>query len=223
MVILAFFFTFKGVISHVFLSISSNISLPARVSPEFRILAEENARLKLVLSRSSQVMEENRLLRQAFNIKDREDIEVFYSSVLGFHPSSYRRIAFIDLGVSERAGKGMLAVNEQGFLLGKILKAYEGYSQLILLNDPYFSLPVRIENKVTGSLKGDLSGLLKVKYVEAKADVVRGDGVWVDYSGYPVYVGEVVRVNRSGDDFFLDIEVSPAANIFFVRRFFLIK
>ncbi|MCD6584044.1 MAG: rod shape-determining protein MreC [Candidatus Omnitrophica bacterium] len=192
------------------------------VSLRIEELKKKNLDLRLTLERMKELDEENRRLRRALSIKERRP-DLTYARVLGFYPSGFRKVAFIDLGKNDGVVKGTLAIDNQGYLLGKVSQSFNEYSELILLDDPYFSLPVLIENKTAGLLKGTLSGSLKILYVEGDKNITIGDKVWLKYSDLPITVGRVQQVRETKNDFFLDIEVKPESNVYSVNEVFLLK
>jgi len=220
--IVLFLLTFKRILLALFFSFPNNILFPSIVSSRIEELKRKNLDFRLTLERMKTLEEENRCLRRALGIKERRP-DLIYARVLGFYPSGFRKVAFIDLGKRDGIIKGTLAIDSQGYLLGKISQSFNEYSELILLDDPYFSLPVLIENKTAGLLKGTLWGSLKILYVEGDKNISIGDKVWLKYADLPIVVGRVQRVRETKNDFFLDIEVKPKSNVYSVREVFLLK
>ncbi len=217
------FFVFRTAILEVFFSLSRNVLFSSSSLFQTRDLQKENLILSLKLDKLRSLEEENKRLRRALNIKEEGEADLVCGTILGFYPSVYRRVVFIDSGKSNNIKKDMLAIDDRGFLVGRILEVYKNYSELVLLNDPYCSLPVLIEDKTTGFLKGTLSGAPKILYVENTQGVKSGDVVWVNYLGLPVTIGEITKVRENKGDFFLDIEVAVSANIYSLRQVFVLK
>ncbi len=207
----------------MFFSLSKNILFSSDISFQRRDLQKENLVLSLKLDKLKNLEEENKRLKRALGIKKESEVDLICGMVLGFYPSAYRRIAFIDAGKSKGIKKDMLAIDDKGFLVGRILESYKNYSELILLNDPYCSLPVLIEDKTAGLLKGTLSGGPKMLYVEGSQGVELNDNVWVNYLGFGVGIGKVIKIRENKNDFFLDIGVSVTANIYSIREVFIVK
>ena len=217
---------FKDTFIHLFRGASRNMMFSAnKTSAPLAALQKRNVALTLKLEELRQLKVENEKLREALGLTQSGDFNVYYAKVWGFSPSSWRRIAFITIEEGTQLRQDDLVINENGFLVGKILEIFDDYATVALLNDPYFSLPVFIEHKGMGLLQGTLGGELKISYIEAQQGVKPGDRVWVSSPKYPssIYVAKITDVKRSKDELFLDVEATSLANINFVREVFLIQ
>jgi cell shape-determining protein MreC len=119
---------------------------------------------------------------------------------------------------------GAYAINEEGFLVGRITDVRDDYARVVLLADPDFSLSVFVGETSFGLLRGGLAGL-KILYIENTERIRQGDAVWLLIPGFgiPLHVGEVKRAAPADDNLFLDVEVRPFAAGTLPRKIFIIR
>ncbi len=216
---------FKDIFVYFFVVTARNTQLSYRRGVETDKVREENARLKLEAGRFAHLEEENARLKKALAIREKSDLKLVYAPIIGFSPSVWRRIAYISVGSSNDVSRDDLVIDENGRLVGKVLEAKDNFSEVVLLSDPYFSLPVFIRDKGMGLLKGMLGGELRILYVEENQGVEAGDRVNAlnRQAGFPIEIGTVRQAKISGDDFFLDVRVKPSADIQSARNVFVVK
>lgn len=219
------FLVFKNVFVYLSLFSAQNLVFSYRKTDSINDLKKENVQLTLEINRLRSLEEENTRLKKALNITETSRAGLIYARIVGFSPSVWRRIAYIGIGRTQGLHEESLAINEEGFLVGKVLEVKKGYTRVGLLNDPYFSLPVCIEDKGMGLLQGTLRGNLKLRYIEEGQKVKEKDCVWLTCknTSFPIHVGRVSAVKKKDDDFFLDVEVVPSAQIHSLREVFLLK
>jgi len=157
----------------------SYITLHA-TNDENRRLLQENGRLKL----------ENTYLQNELARADRaKALELFSAhtpskmvaaTVFMSGAGSSSRVVYVDRGSGSGVMRGMAVVTPDG-IVGKVISAYPGTSQVLLINDPDFAAGVISQKGVRGTLKGDGSPLCKVDYVPLDEKVAVGD--WFFTSG----------------------------------------
>jgi len=187
-------------------------------------MEEKNLLLRLEIERLNNLKEENKRLRKALRALGTTSCggNLIYREVIGFSPSLWRREVYIEK--SKEIEKGDLALNKDGYLVGKVTYIGKKFGVVTLLNDPQFFLPVFIEDKGRALLKGDLRNRLKMLYVEEEQGVKEGDRVWVKDKkiNLPIYVGKIVKVKKTLDSFFLDVEVTPFASLSLIKEVFIL-
>jgi rod shape-determining protein MreC len=226
LVLLIVLATFKETILSLFITFSKNITFSTgKYASQLEELKRRNLELSLKIERLKDIEEENRRLRKALDIKENSKIDLIPAAILGFCPSTWRRRAFINLGKNKGIKEGNLVINEDGFLVGKVSGVREDYSEIILLNDPEFSCSVFIEDKGMGFLEGTLGGRLKILYVEDNQGIRLNDKVWVGSGNlaFPIQIGRVSKAKKDKDQFFLDVEITPFANLYSIRQVFIIR
>src|SRR5262249_42906916 len=177
-----------------------------------RQMREELGRLKM----------ENQFLRTELSTADRaRALSVFQAHtqsrtvaarVIGAGAGSGSKVVFVDRGSLGGVEKGMAVVTPDG-IVGKVLAAFPGSSEVLLITDPTFAAGVISQkNRVHGILKGLGYGRCRVEGVqdEEKLDV----GEWFYTSGddrvFPkgMPVGQV-KVARNGSPF-KEVMVDPS-------------
>ena len=109
-------------------------------------------------------------------------------------------------------------------MIGKIIETKDSFSKLLLIDDPFFKLPVFIKDEAFGLLKGGPGGM-KVMYVEDAENVKEKDPVWAKVPGLslPINIGEVRRSKKDPDSLFWDIDVKIFSEYPLLHKIFIIK
>lgn len=222
---LLLFLIFYESVATLFIVVSRSLKTTAGQSEEIEDLKIENMVLSLKIEELDSLAKENERLRKALALKEENNITVISGRIWGFSPSSWRRIAFCSAGERQNVQKNSLVITEGKLLVGKVLDVFDHYCTLLLVNDPYFSLPVLIEEKGMGLLQGRLSGDPQILYVEEQQEVAAGDSVRATSEKIPftLRVGRISNVTQSPDDFFLNVEAAPDVQIHTVTDVFIIQ
>ena len=216
----------RGTLQSIFLvSLENTILVGRKYRSEINRLKREKLNLYLQVKRMKSLKEENERLKRALHFKKDTDIDLILGFVVGFEPSNWRRIAFVNVGKREKIKEGMYVVDENGYVVGKVYSVGEHFSQVEFLNDPDFSLYVFIGSNNRGLLKGTLGGKIKVMYMEKYKKVSVGDKVWVEsiVSHLPLEIGKVCKVSKEDNSLFLDIEVQPSSKLFSSQMIFILR
>ena len=220
-----FILPFHNTVRYLFIFLSKGINLnPKRISRRIDDLEKDNLKLRLELQEFEEFKEENRKLKAALQFKETSDIELIGAEIVAFNPSSWRRIVIINVGSNDGVEEGLFAINEDGYLLGKIVTAKESYSYLMLVNDPDFNIPVIVGQSSIGLLQGGLDQV-KVLYLEKTESIKKGDKIWLKSApdSLPLYVGIVSNVVDSRDNLFWEVEVELFSQAFPLHSTFIVK
>lgn len=201
----------------------SNFS-PTTHQKENKYLSEAKLACKLELTQYQDLLKENKLLRQMLDFKERSGLDLIVSKVIAFSPSSWQRYAFIDVGKDREVEPGMIVLDKNGNLVGKIDQIYKNRSKVILMNNPDFQIPARIGKDIFGLLQGNISGL-EVLYVEKDDLVDTGDLVYTATSIFDtsVEVGRVSLIRKREANLFYEIQVEPFSKDKHSRVVFVLK
>ncbi|MDD5440843.1 MAG: rod shape-determining protein MreC [Candidatus Omnitrophica bacterium] len=216
---------FKDFISYIFITFSRNLLVDkARFERVMAIQQEENLELLFDLRQTEQLKKENETLRKALDFKKRSSLDFLGAEILAFDPSDWRRIITVNVGISDGVYKGMYAIDENGWLVGKVVEVWNNYATVMFVNDPDFSAPVFIGDNAFGLLSGGLDKI-RIRYVDDSDNIKTGDKVWVRIpaSMVPIYIGEVSKVNKDENDLFLDVQVTVFSEDSFNGRIFIVK
>ena len=220
-----FILPFHNTVRHIFALLSEGLTLsPHRLSSKISQLEKENIKLDLEANAYALLKEENESLKKALKFKEEKRVELIGAKVIAFNPSNWRRIIVIDIGENDGIRDGSFAIDENGWLLGKIIGVKKNYSYLMLVNDPDFNIPVIVGQSSMGLLQGGLDEV-KVLYLERDKDIKVGDDVWFKAGSFslPLYVGEVKSIGDSKNSLFWDVEVKMFSQAFALRNVFIVK
>ncbi len=166
---------------------------------------------------------ENQFLRNELATADRaRALALFQTSsphrllaahVVGTSTAPGSRVQFLDRGANEGVRRGMAVITPDG-IVGRIMSAQPGGSQVMLLTDTNFAAGVISgKGRVIGIAKGQGHASVLVDYVQNE-DTVEVDEIfytsgddWIFPKGLPV--GRV-KVSRRGRGLFKEIFIEPA-------------
>lgn len=173
-------------------------------------LREENIRLREL------TQAENRL-RKMLQLKTQIPGPSQLAEVVGRGPSPFLQALFINKGRRDGLRQGMPVLHPDG-LVGRLERTAESYSQVLLLNDPGFSVDCLTQrSRVRGIWTGNPEGFSQIKYVSRNDDIQAGDIIIT--SGldqvFPkgLYIGRVKRVVSQTKGNFLFVEVVPEVDL----------
>jgi len=197
---------------------------PSGQFKEIKKVESENLSYILKIRELEYLEKDNIRLRKALSFKENSRLNLIGAEVISFDPSSWRRIITINLGDQDGVEKGLYAIDENGWFIGKVVNVKKHYAQIMLVNDPDFSLPVFVGSRLMGLMKGGLSGVT-VLYIDEAGDLKEKDKVWVKVASLasPIYLGEVSRVYKNDDDLFWNIKVNLFSENPFLHKVFLVK
>lgn len=180
--------------------------------------------LSLQIKELQYLKDENERLKKALGFKKEKKVNLEAVKIVSFDPSSWRRLVTINAGKTRGIKEGSSAINEEGYLLGRIVRIENSYSRLILIDDPNFSLPVFVGKSSSGLLCGSLSGA-KIRYIEDGDQIQVKDKVWCKIAAYafPVYIGEVKGIRKNKDDLFWDVDVRLFSQNPLLHKIFIVK
>jgi len=174
----------------------------------------ENLRVEQVRLRDD--AEQARRLQSLLGFKEHFISKTVAAQVIGSSGSDYSRSVFIDKGSNEGIRKDMAVITADG-VVGKILRADSGTSQVLLLDDQSSGVGAILEgSRLQGVLRGTpvgevvLEKVLSDEQVQPGERVMTSGGDQIFPKGLPA--GVVTSVTR-GPEAFLNIRVRPAANL----------
>jgi len=219
------FLPFKNVIRNLFSFLFHKITVTSKeISQENEKLKKDNILLKIKVKESKHLRKENLSLKEALNFKADNEFNLVGVGVLSFSPSSWRRYLLINGGKDIGLEKGLLALDKNGNLIGKITEVRKNFSHLLLITDPNFDLSVFVGELGSGLLKGNLTGA-KILYIEEDEAIKKGDRIWVraNSSTSAIEIGKVKNIKKGSNQLFCDITVKLASEDAFFDKVFIIK
>ena len=152
--------------------------------------------------------------RPALNLRGGE----IRARVIGFEGNNFLDYLRIDLGSADGIEQGMPVVTEQGGLVGRIDSVTSDTASVLLIRDPESSVnAITLENRVTGVVRGDVSGNLILDLVPQNEQLAAGELVLTsgialsDRPRFPrgLSIGQIVSVDRSDNETFQRAVVRP--------------
>ncbi len=207
----------------VFHSVKQESSETVRSIVEAKKLKEENINLRLRLMdlrhrlrRSAALETENRKLKRLLGIKRVLKLKAIPARVVGWLGNYWDYMFKLDKGKRDGVAAGMAVVGANG-IVGQIRYVYDTYSVAISNTNPDFSVHVEdYRSRVRGVARGN-GYRIKVDYINPAEDVRMGDlFVSTGIGGiFPpgLFVGRVVRVTKSIEERFLNVELVPSDRI----------
>lgn len=187
-------------------------------------VSKENELLKNDIDK---LKEENNQLKEAALLSNRlkellafkEDISgpAVAADIIGIENTGWVRTASINKGSSDGIKRDMAVVTPLG-IVGRIIEVQPTTSKILLVTDPRCNIDVVVQrSRIKGITEGTGTNRLVLKYVRHEDDIQIGDKLISSGLGgiFPkgMVVGEVFRVEKGGDNFFMDIELKPGADL----------
>jgi len=172
-------------------------------------LKEEIEDLRLQNSRLKQTEEELEELRALYRLEEKyQDYPKIGARIIAKDVSNWQHIYIIDKGQNDGLEKNMVVLASGG-LAGRILETGPNYSKIMAIIDDTSSVSAKsARTEDVGFVKGDQqlssSGLCKMEYIDANAEMIEGDEIITSQLSefYPtgLTIGTVkeIRTDQSG-------------------------
>lgn len=157
-----------------------------------------------------------RRLQALLGFKEQFISQTLAAQVIGSSGSDASRVIYIDKGTSDGVTDNMAVITADG-IIGKVAKAFHSSSQVLLISDQSWGAGgILTQSRLQGIVKGTQSGAIQMTYIMSDEAVKPGEQI-VTSGGDHIFpkglpIGTVKEVSP-GKDLFLNIRVSPAANL----------
>jgi len=175
---------------------------------EINRLLAENTKLEIL-------QKENETLRKYLDFQKKIEYKILIANVLNKREELGLNWFLLDQGEEEGAQEGMAVIDEDGLLIGKIVKVEKKFSYFLPLLKSELRIPVQIWGKDKESL-GILEGnglVLEVNYILSEAKINKGDKVvtgGLEENVAPgLLIGEVMEVKDDPHQTFKKAIVKP--------------
>lgn len=155
-------------------------------------------------------------LQALLGFKEQYIAKTVAAQVIGSSGSQQSRSVYIDKGSSDGIKQDMAVITADG-VVGKVLRAFDSTSQVLLIDDQTSGVGAILEkSRLQGVLRGTPSGqvvlekVMSDETVQPDERVLTSGGDQIFPKGLPV--GTVTKVS-TGADLFLNIRVKPAADL----------
>lgn len=170
-----------------------------------------------LLSQKAQLIEyqeQNKVLKQALDLKIQEDFELILARLVIKDIS--QGTVLIDQG-SSQVSPGMPLINENKVLIGQVSETYSDFSRVRLTSNPHSSFPGKILDKdITGIVKGKGGGQIYLDAIPQDKEIFSGDIVVTDISSiFPpeLLVGRVSKIEKSDIEPFQQAKITSLVEI----------
>jgi rod shape-determining protein MreC len=186
------------------------------VRAENRQLKDQIEQMRLEQVRLSEDAAQARRLQTLVAFKEQFISRTVAAQVIGSSGSDLSRTIYIDKGENAGIQRDMAVITADG-IVGKVLVVYSSVSQVLLISDQSSGVGALLEKtRLQGVLRGTANGEVVLERVMSDEQVPVGEtvltsgGDQIFPKGLPV--GTVSKVS-TGKDLFLNIKISPAANL----------
>jgi len=187
-------------------------------------LARENARLAAENARTKELERQNALLTQLLEVKGSLKFSTATGSVIARENAQFRRVVTIDVGSDHGLKVGDVVVGAGGALVGRVTDVTGDSATVLLINDTGSTVIGQLgTNQATGSVVGQLGGVLIMENIDSGARIRIGDTVTtagIDLGGgvrspFPkgLVIGTVVDVARDANAVTQTAFIQPSAEL----------
>lgn len=168
-------YTLTGGLSKLWKGLTTPVKEIYKLKEENKNLKEEVKKLLLSNERCTELEKENLRLREILKLEPSPQGSYITARVVAGGARRWPRVIVIDRGERDGVKKDMVVRNTKG-LVGKVVEVNAGYSEVLLITDPSFSVSVRLqESRLEGILSGKGDGSCILKYISKKAPVDIGE------------------------------------------------
>ncbi|MCZ7544401.1 MAG: rod shape-determining protein MreC [Anaerolineae bacterium] len=205
----------QGVVNEVVTGVTNTVTDFANI----RDLQERNRDLERSLARLQAELVDLREVRHDYQriaalldyTSTAVNREYVTADVIGLDTSGFMRTIYINRGARDGVEVGMPVVTELG-LIGRISQVRAAASEVLLINDPSSGVSARLQtSRADGSVRGQLSGTLRMELIERGAEVTPGDLVVTSGLGgaFPpgLVIGQVTSIRSFEFELFQEAEV----------------
>ncbi len=187
-------------------------------------LSQDNARLAAENARTKELERQNELLTQLLEVKGSLGFSTVAGSVIGRESAQFRRVLTVDVGTDRGVREGDVVVGPGGALVGRVTSVTGNSATILLINDPSSTVIGQLgANQATGSVIGQLGGVLVMENIDSAERLQIGDTVTtagIDLGGgvrspFPkgILVGSVVDVARDANAVTQTAFIQPATDL----------
>ncbi len=187
-------------------------------------LARENARLQSENARTQEIERQNEQLTKLLDVKGSLGFTTVAGTVIARESSQFRRTVTVDIGSQRGIAQGDIAVGEGGALVGQVVALTGNSATVLLINDTSSTVIGQLGvNQVTGTINGQLGGVLVMQNIDSTEHLQIGDKVvtaGIDLGGgvrspFPkgLLVGSVIDVERDANAVTQAAFVQPAVDL----------
>ncbi len=236
-----FFYLLSSPAQKVLWSAGARVSGFFEFIVEMKQLKEENERLKLekqeLLAKSftlEELRKENQILRKALDMDLEKEFQLRLARVTGKYIS--QDSILLDKGSRDGISEGSPVITQHKVLIGRIVKVYRNFSEVILISHPQSSFDGKIieiyesddgtDDGILAMVKGEGNLRLIFDLIPREEEVSEGDLLVTSALGgvFPpgLLVGEINQIEKADPEPFYRADISPFFNITKLEQVFIV-
>ncbi len=183
-----------------------------------KILREENNKLIASNAKLEILKGENDLLRESLNFLNKKKFNYILGNIIFYNNSiniNTKKTITIDKGLTDNIINGLIVIDSQGIVIGKIHKTKNNISEILLTNDSNFKLAVMLlgDNKTSGIVEGELGLSTKMKFISQskkleKNQIIITSGLEKNIPKGLV-VGKIASINKESNELWQSAIIKP--------------
>jgi rod shape-determining protein MreC len=204
-------------------SIGLSISEIDRLRVDNGTLRADNERLLNENMRLQEIARENALLTDLLQLRAGFEFQTAAAHVISRESSEFRRLVTLDKGTTSGISVGDVVVAGGGALAGRVTEVGADSAVVVLLSDGSSTvIGQTVSNASTGSVVGQLGGVLVMEQIDSGEEISLGDEVvsaGIELGGgvrspYPkgLLIGQVVDIRRDANAVVQTAYLQPAAD-----------
>jgi len=208
-------------------SFFGNLGNIGNIQRENKSLREKINRLEAEKAKMSQLVKENEALRKDLNFKNDSGYETVMARVSFFDPTNVRASIVVNKGVKDGLYSGMVATSE-GILVGKVTDVYDRTAKIILITDPFSSIPSITQTfGIAGLTQGQVGTGLIMSQIPQEVILKKGENVVTSGLGgdYPkgLILGRIENITKKNNSMFQSASLRPLVDFNSLEWIQLIK
>jgi len=195
-------------------------SNPEDLNAKVERLIKEVAALTVANSKSLEIEEENRKLREMTKFVDSSRLNVVVARVIAKEAAAEDSLGLvINRGAKDGLISGLAVVSEEGLIVGKVTEVKDTVSKICLTTNPNCQLAAAIQNsdKTQGITNGDLGLTIKMSYIPQLEKITPGDIVITSGLGEHIVrglvIGKVSQVYNESNEVWQEATIEPLINL----------
>ncbi len=183
-------------------------------------LEKELAVLTVINSRTMEVEEENRKLRETLDFNQSNSARMVVASVIAKESIVEDNSGLIiNRGSRDGLSSGLAVISGEGFIVGKVLEVKDTTAKICLTTNTNCQLAAAIQNsdKTQGVTDGDLGLTIKMSYIPQLEKIAAGDIVITSGLGERIarglVIGKIAQVHSESNEVWQEATIEPLIDL----------
>ncbi len=218
-------------IRNIIVGALNNVLAPI-ISPVMEATTSQNDKIKIFEEENNTLRQENTELKDKLAVtqtllKDKDALNQYkadkkiLTKILWYSILPGNRVVHVNKGSKDQIEENMAVVSAGGILVGKTINVLDNSSDVLLIDDPRFSISVQVgppgQEGITGLLNSNPDGTMYISMVGVDAHIEAGTEVRTagQGDGLPrnLLIGRVSEAFLNGAEPFLNIKILPLIDI----------